>query len=338
MYDLEMGRVAQEIVKRRARRVLLQLPDGLKPKGFDLARGIEKRTGALVMLSSSHCFGSCDLATDEAKALGADVIVHYGHSPWEYDAGVRVIYVEARSDLNVEKSLTRALLRLKDAERIGLVAPLQFVAKLEIACSLLRGMGKEGIIGGKGDGLAYKGQITGCNYSSAIRMIDSVDAFIVIGGGTFHALGLALTSGKKTIVADPHSRRAYEVDHLRKRILMQRWALISRFDDHESFGILVGIKPGQRHLKEAKEIKKEMERHGRRSLIIPISDLEDHTLQSFSDIDAFIDTACPRVAIDDLSKFSKPILLPAEIEVALKKTQWDVNHPLRISPHFWLRL
>ncbi|MEK6916431.1 MAG: hypothetical protein AABW92_01690 [Nanoarchaeota archaeon] len=33
------------------------------------------------------CYGSCDLPL-EVKKLGVDLLIHYGHSPWQ-DAGKR---------------------------------------------------------------------------------------------------------------------------------------------------------------------------------------------------------------------------------------------------------
>ena len=78
-FDFEEERIKQEIAKLNAKRVLLQMPEGLKPEGPRLARIIEK-TGALPMISADPCYGACDLATDEAESLGIDLIVHFGHA------------------------------------------------------------------------------------------------------------------------------------------------------------------------------------------------------------------------------------------------------------------
>ena len=64
-FDFEEERIKQEIVKLGAKRVLLQLPEGLKPEGPRLATLVEK-TGALPIISADPCYGACDLATDEA--------------------------------------------------------------------------------------------------------------------------------------------------------------------------------------------------------------------------------------------------------------------------------
>jgi 2-(3-amino-3-carboxypropyl)histidine synthase len=40
-------------------------------------------------------------------------------------------------------------------------------------------------------------------------------------------------------------------------------------------------------------------------------------------LDAFVSTACPRLAIDDYLRFRKPMLTPIELEVALGARKWD---------------
>lgn len=338
MYTLETARVVKEVRRRKAKRILLQLPDGLKRYALTLARAIEEKTNATVILSGGHCFGACDLAVEEAGSLGSDLIVHYGHTPWKYGKTIPSIYVDARSEVSIKKPLRKTVRLLKGIKKVGLAAPIQFIHKLREAKELLENEGKEVLIGRKRGDLSYDGQITGCNYASSLSVAEYVDAFIVLGGGTFHALGLALTTGKKTLLADPYLGNVVNMDQLRKKILKQRWAIISKARNYNSFGIVIGLKVGQRRIRESMEIKERLERHGKNSTIISISNVENNALLPFEGIDAFVNTACPRVAIDDLALFSKPMLIPAEIDVVLKETSWDADHPLRVNDYFWLKL
>ncbi len=77
-FDFEEERIKQEITKLGAKRVLLQLPEGLKPEAPRLAEMVEK-AGALAIISADPCYGACDIAVNEAESLGADLIVHFGH-------------------------------------------------------------------------------------------------------------------------------------------------------------------------------------------------------------------------------------------------------------------
>jgi 2-(3-amino-3-carboxypropyl)histidine synthase len=115
-FDLEEERIKQEILKHDAKRVLLQLPEGLKPEAPRLAKLVEK-SGALAIVSASPCYGACDLAMDEAESLGADLIIHFGHSKLMKYERTPTIYVEARAALNVEDVVGKALPLLRNGEK-----------------------------------------------------------------------------------------------------------------------------------------------------------------------------------------------------------------------------
>ncbi len=87
MYDLETKRIIKEIKDRKAKLVCLQLPDGIKPRAEELQKLIEKKTGTKVLIWGGSCYGSCDLPL-EVSRLGVDLLVHFGHSPWQ-DYGKR---------------------------------------------------------------------------------------------------------------------------------------------------------------------------------------------------------------------------------------------------------
>ena len=78
-FDLEEERIKKEIQQLKAKRVLIQLPEGLKPEAPHIAKAVEK-AGALPIISADPCYGACDLAEAEAESLNADLIIHYGHS------------------------------------------------------------------------------------------------------------------------------------------------------------------------------------------------------------------------------------------------------------------
>ena len=110
MYDLEEARLIDEIKKRSSRRVLLQLPEGLKPQAARLADKLQSATGAEVLVSGDPCYGACDLALHQMKELHADLLIHVGHAeiPNE-NAHDDTVYIEARSDEKMEKPLAEAL-------------------------------------------------------------------------------------------------------------------------------------------------------------------------------------------------------------------------------------
>ena len=85
-YDIEIDRIAKEIKKQKAKRVLIQLPDGLKPFATIIAEAIKQKTKnkAEVLIYFGSCFGACDVPIDEAKSAGIDLIIQFGHSAWKF--------------------------------------------------------------------------------------------------------------------------------------------------------------------------------------------------------------------------------------------------------------
>jgi diphthamide biosynthesis enzyme Dph1/Dph2-like protein len=79
-FDLEDARKA--IATHHAKKVLIQLPDGIKPYGKDIVDAL-KDTGAELFIWTDSNYGSCDLPV-EAKNVGVDLILHFGHEQWNY--------------------------------------------------------------------------------------------------------------------------------------------------------------------------------------------------------------------------------------------------------------
>lgn len=83
-YDLELPKLFAEIERTGAKRVLLQLPDGLKQYADRLLAAVRSRyPDVVVVLWSGSCYGACD-APLHARNLGFDLLVQFGHSPWRH--------------------------------------------------------------------------------------------------------------------------------------------------------------------------------------------------------------------------------------------------------------
>ncbi len=84
MYDLELAKAAEKINLEDAKNVVIQLPDGLKPRAKEIVDFLKKNTKAThIAIWGSTAFGSCDTSMD-VKNIGADLVIHWGHSPWKY--------------------------------------------------------------------------------------------------------------------------------------------------------------------------------------------------------------------------------------------------------------
>ncbi len=320
-FDLEEKRLGEEVRNRKARLVLIQLPEGLKPQGPRLAAVVEK-AGALAVVSADPCYGACDLAVVEAERLGVDLIVHYGHSEILKQTAFQTLYIEAEAKSSVKNAVQKAIPHLNAWKKIGLVTTVQHVHRLDEARAMLLEAGKSVAVGDAGR-LKHAGQVIGCDYSNAEAVAKEVDAFLFVGGGRFHALGVALATAKPTIVADPYEERAFTVEDEAALILKKRWTSISEAKKARTIGILVGLKAGQKRLDEALKMKKITEDAGKEATIFALREITPEALMQFPTIDVFINTACPRLSLDDAERFRKPLLTPNEMLVALGKLRWE---------------
>ena len=320
-FDFEEERIKQEITKLDAKRVLLQLPEGLKPEAPHLSKIIEK-SGALPIISADPCYGACDIAVNETESLGVDLIVHFGHSKLVKHEPIPTIYVEARATVKIEEAIEQSLPLLTTYSRIGLATSVQHLQALNQARELLIRAGKTVIIGDSGQ-MSYAGQVSGCNYSNVKSIADEVEAFLFVGGGIFHALGIALSTSKPTVIADPYDNRAFSVSDEAQKIIKKRWACIEEARGAKTFGVFVGLKPGQKHLDQALTVKALMEKHGKAAFILVAREITPETLLEFPSINAYVNTACPRISLDASEKFSKPVLTVNEFMVASGESSWE---------------
>jgi len=323
MYDLEEDRLIAEITRRGARRLLIQLPDGLKSEGPRLASLIREKTGAEVFISASPAWGACDLSLDAAARLKADLLVHYGHNEFLRDGsnGIPVVYIPAKSRHEIIPVVEKAL-PLLEGTRIGLATVVQHLHTLPETTRFLESKGFRVQQPGRGPWAHETGQVLGCDYFGLKRIEPEVDSFLVIGS-YFHALGASLSIQKPTILADPYDGTVRLLDQDRARIIRQRYAMVEKARQANNFGIIVSTKPGQSNPTIALNIQHQLEENGKKAVILYADEVVPEKLLDFTDIEAFVDTACPRLALDDPERFSKPIVTRDEIMVAIGAWTWE---------------
>ena len=78
-YNLELDKAAAKIKQENAKTVLIQLPDGLKPKAKEIQEELKKKTNAIIYIWAGTCFGACDVPNVE----DVDLLIQFGHSEWE---------------------------------------------------------------------------------------------------------------------------------------------------------------------------------------------------------------------------------------------------------------
>lgn len=319
-YDLELEEVCKTIKEKEYRTILLQFPEGLKKLATEAKELLEKRTNTDVIIYADPCYGACDLPL-HLNDLGIDLLVQFGHAEIpNLKFPVPTMFIEAHSNLDVMPVVKKAVDHLKS--NVGMITTAQHIHKLEEVKNYLEEKGFKVVVGRGLGRIAHDGQVLGCNLSSATSISEEVECYIYIGSGNFHAVGVAMTTKKPVIIADPYQNEVREIEELKDRLIRQRHGAIAKAKKGKSFGILVGTKPGQTRMKLAFDLKHLVEKRGMKAYILVMNEFSPLKLKAFK-IDAYISTACPRIAIDDYLMYQVPILTPQELRIVLEEEKWE---------------
>jgi 2-(3-amino-3-carboxypropyl)histidine synthase len=321
MFEIDLENLLNIVNSKGYKKIGLQLPEGLKDRSIDFAKTIKKKGGCETFIFGDPCYGACGLADQEAGVLACDALFHFGHTEILEKTMVPVHYIEVKMKVDPIPILTKHIERLP--EKIGLLTTIQHIHRLEKIQEILESAGRTVYIGKSRGRVAKAGQVLGCSFSSAKTISKDVDAFLYIGTGNFHPLGIALSTGKKTYSLDLEKRELRDMDKIREPILRKRFAKIALAKDSEDYGIIIGERPGQMRTALAEKIKKGLEEHDKKGYFICFREITPDGLLPFRTLDAFVNTACPRISIDDEGRYPKPILTPIELEIVLGNREWD---------------
>ena len=313
------GRVhvdTDEAVKRLrelgARKILLQLPDGLKPDVFRYFTEFSREFSVIV--SSDPFYGACDIGNQEVYGK-VDAIVKLGHSiipNIEYP--LPVIFVEYRSQARVEiDPHVFDVLAQSGYSRIGLLASIQYMDHMEMVRQILAGSGYQVQVGRQDSRMAYPGQVLGCNFSAAHSISAWADCYVVVSTGKFHGIGAQLASDKPVYILDLNLRRLVPMADETDQFLRRRYARISRALGANKFCVVVDTKIGQYRMKLASHIMKQVTDMGHEAVLITANDARPSDYENMR-CDAVIFTGCPRVPIDEEERFPMPVLTPPEFQ------------------------
>lgn len=283
--------------------LLLQFPEGLKRKALEYAETYRKE-GHEVFLSSSPCFGACDIALEEAKTVHANKIIHFGHSEFVKESlPIEVEYIEFPINLDI-KYLENILHDLESYNTIAIATTVQYVHKLEEIRDFFESKGKT-VLTSKGSLASHEGQILGCDASAVTSIAKDADAILFIGDGLFHPL--AITLDKPVFTYNPYSHVMEDISERIKELKKRRKGMLAAAVVSKSFGILVSTKLGQFNLSLARIIRNKLKEKGKHSEILIGNTFDSISLENFQAFDCYITTACPRLS-EDFEQFEKPIL------------------------------
>ncbi|MDI1494942.1 MAG: diphthamide biosynthesis protein [Cenarchaeum symbiont of Oopsacas minuta] len=304
MIVIDEESIFKEIKEREPVSVAINGPDGILLAVQSTATKISEKFGIPVYVLADTTWGSCDLNSNGAQILGADVLFNIGHTIGIPIWDKRVVMIDAFDDISFDRVAKKSA-KMFHAKTVSLVTDSQHLHQVDLVRKILEEGGAH-IIVGKGKGQLNDGQVFGCEFYPAKEAAQNADVNVFLGQSDFHAAGLALSTGLATYILDPYFNEVREVTEMAQKIQKKATLAIYAAAEMQTFGVIVGLKEGQLSKTTALKFKKELEECGKSVQLFAMTDINNERLHNLRGIDAFVQVACPRIATDN--EFDMPVL------------------------------
>ncbi|KJZ80441.1 Diphthamide biosynthesis protein 1 [Hirsutella minnesotensis 3608] len=324
-YNFEVAKTIHRIRESGARRVALQMPEGLLLFATTLSDILTQFCpGAETLIMGDVTYGACCIDDYTARALGCDLLVHYAHSclvPVDVTR-IRTLYVFVDISIDAAHLVASVARNFASGKTIALVGTIQFNASIHGLRAALEGHGFRVLVPQIAP--LSKGEILGCT-SPRLAHDDAVDLILYLGDGRFHLESVMIHN--PTIPAyryDPYSRKltreSYEHDEMRSL----RMSAIRTARGARRWGLILGSLGRQGNPHTMALIERRLEERGIPYVNLLLSEIFPGKLALMADVECWVQVACPRLSIDWGYAFPRPLLTPYEALIALGvKDDWE---------------
>ncbi|HIH14197.1 MAG TPA: 2-(3-amino-3-carboxypropyl)histidine synthase [Nanoarchaeota archaeon] len=225
---------------------------------------------------------------------------------------MKLLFINAKAKLD-DVDMAETIKAIENYKTISLISTIQFLHLLDKLKIKLEKAGHKVLVKNPLVHAIAKGQVLGCDVSA---IDEKADCVLYIGTGKFHPLGIAPSgaAGLPIICVEPFSGNVELVSQQEiRKIQLKQQARIAKFKEAKRVGILVTVKPGQSEMQGLVEkIKEKLEKEGKDVFVFIGDTLNPAELENFPQIDAWVNTACPRM-VDDQELYKKPVVNALEL-------------------------
>lgn len=292
-YNFEIHKTIWRIRESKAKRVALQMPEGLLLYATLICDIIEKFTDADTVIMGDVTYGACCVDDFTAIALGADLLVHYGHScliPVDQTTGIKVLYIFVDIKIDTLHFLESVKLNFPTNKKIALVSTIQFVATLHHAANELRELGYEVNIPQSKP--LSPGEILGCT----APVIPKDHIVLYLGDGRFHLEAAMIANpGVEAFKYDPYDKKFTQEYYDHKHMRTNRKEAIDRARSAKRFGLILGTLGRQGAPKVMQHLEKRLKTLNKEVVLILLSEIFPKKLELFQNLDAFVQVIFLRI-------------------------------------------
>ncbi|KAL0073374.1 putative diphthamide synthesis protein-domain-containing protein [Phycomyces blakesleeanus] len=323
-YNFEIHKTVWRVKKAGAKKVALQLPEGLLMFACLISDILEVFCDAETLIMGDVTYGACCIDDFTARALGCDFLVHYAHSclvPVDVTP-INTLYVFVDIGIDTSHFIDTVRKNFETGKKIVLVSTIQFATALQASREALKTEYDMLIPQSKP---LSPGEILGCTSPK----LPGYEAIIYIGDGRFHLESIMIQNPDiPAFQYDPYgktfTRERY--DHSEMHSLRKHAIQVGK--QAKKYGLILGTLGRQGKPQVMEYLEKTISDAGKSSVIVLLSEIFPGKLAQFEDVDAWIQIACPRLSIDWGYAFPKPLLTPYEASIALGKAEWQEVYPM----------
>lgn len=342
MIVIDEARMREIVREKSPASVALNGPEGMLPQVQRAASSISGEFGIPAYVLGDATWGACDLNMAGARTLAADILFNIGHTVSAEQVGRGTYMINAYDDVRFDAVAARAASILA-GRTVSLLTDSQHLDQVDAVRGALEAGGATVVVG-RGKGQLNDGQVFGCEFYPALDAAGqggggcegaegAADCNAFMGQSTFHAAGVALATGLPTYVLDPYFGEVRDVTEFAAGLRKKATLAVYKAAEAESFGVIVGLRDGQMSKTAGLRVKKELEAAGKSVQLIALTDITNDALRRFSGIDAFVQSACPRISTDN--RFDVPVLSIPQSKALLRVLRGEDPGEYLLAPH-WL--
>ena len=280
--------------------------------------------GAETIIMGDVTYGACCIDDYTARALGCDLLVHYAHScliPVDVTK-IKTLYVFVDISIDTTQMLSTLERNFQPGKKIAMVGTIQFNATMHSVKAELEKAGFEILIPQIAP--LSKGEILGCT-SPHLPSSARVDLILYLGDGRFHLESAMIHN--PSIAAyryDPYARKLTRETYNHDEMQDLRRAAITSAKKARKWGLILGSLGRQGNPHTMTVIEKHLDAEGIPFINLLLSEIFPGKLALMSDVECWVQVACPRLSIDWGYAFPRPLLTPYEALVALGiRDSWE---------------
>jgi 2-(3-amino-3-carboxypropyl)histidine synthase len=335
-YNFEINKCLTRIMTLSANHVALQMPEGLLLYATVIADILQRMVPTLTQVSilGDVTYGACCVDDLSAHAMGANLLIHYGHSclvPLQHSV-IPCLYVFVELQIDVQHFVDCVIQTIPDRNTpLALLGTIQFRQGLVQARRLFIDQGYHTCTLPQAKPLS-PGEVLGCT-SPYIDSNNNKNNTTVLfcADGRFHLESTMISNPHVQIFLryDPYSKALTKEEYAHEEMHKLRQHAIQSAQNKSVFGIVLGTLGRQGNPAILQQLQTLLRQHNKQYFILLLSEVSPAKLHLMSiQVQVWIQIACPRLSVDWGHYFETPVLSPYELHVALGTTEWKEVYPM----------